>query len=308
MSFLSTKHIYPIGVDMGNDALKMIQLGKNGRGLSVIAGCSKVLPDNIQPGSAEWQRWTIEAIRELTAKSKFRGKEVIAAMPPSEVFIEHMKIPKANHGNFEEAILSKIKRRLGTSETATKHISINEDNYLIIATEREKIDRYLAIYEKTHLQIKSLDVWASALVNSYVRFFGRRKSDINKTVMLLDIETNYTNFVICRHKNLLFARLIPIGAKQLATEEMIKKLVLEVTTCRHEFVLIQGRAQIERLIFLSGSTVEKELCLTVAKQLEIPAQVADCLAAVAATNFQRLGIDRRQAKFSWATAFGLSLL
>ena len=139
--------------------------------------------------------------------------------------------------------------------------------------------------------------------------------------MLLDIEPEMTKVVICRHQNLLFARLISIGAKHLgeglggdedspATDgnEMITRLVLELTGCRRHFASMYRKAQMEHLIFLSGETVNKQICTAIAKQLELPAQMGDCLAAVempAGTNDG--GIDRRGCKINWATAFGLSL-
>jgi hypothetical protein len=83
------------------------------------------------------------------------------------------------------------------------------------------------------------------------------------------------------------------------------------------------RGQIERLIFLSSqTTVDKEIYITIAKQLDIPAQVGDCLAAVEILDPVCLGgnrrhdgdkepagapIDRRNCEVNWATAFGLSL-
>jgi len=80
------------------------------------------------------------------------------------------------------------------------------------------------------------------------------------------------------------------------------------------------KARIERLLFLSGQAVDKEICTTIAKQLEMPAQMADCLAAVKMPNPYRSGrapkrpeerlglpIERRNCRVNWATAFGLSL-
>jgi hypothetical protein len=65
------------------------------------------------------------------------------------------------------------------------------------------------------------------------------------------------------------------------------------------------------------------MCVTIAKQLDIPAQVGDCLAAVKIIEPSLLGgkpkknnddkesagtpIDRRNCEVNWATAFGLSL-
>jgi len=87
MFCLSKKHIYSIGVDIGDDALKVAQLGSNGKGINLIASGSQDRPADVKPGSGNWQRWAIEAIRQLTANGKFRGKAVIATIPASECLL-----------------------------------------------------------------------------------------------------------------------------------------------------------------------------------------------------------------------------
>jgi hypothetical protein len=315
----NTAKWYPIGIDMGDDALTMVQLGNNEKGINLIAGSSKNRPEDIEPGSSNWQRWAIETVCELIANGKFRGKDVIATIPTSEVFIDNIKMPNIEKDKREDTIFSKIKQKLPfePDDAMIKYISAEEDNVLVVATERKKIDRHLAIYERAELQIKSIAVWPTALTNSYVKFFGRRKSDVGAIVMLLDINTNYTNVVICRHKNPLFARSIPIGSKQLATNqeaaslsvisEATGKLVLELAACKRRFSTMHKEARIERLIFFSSQSVDRDICTTIAKQLEMPAQMGDCLAAIETANLYSLGIDRRQCKVNWATAFGLSL-
>ncbi len=81
-------NIYPIGVDMSDDGLKMAQLEENGTGINLIAGGSQGRPVDVKPGSTEWQLWAIKAISELKALEKFRGKDVIATIPQNDVFIE----------------------------------------------------------------------------------------------------------------------------------------------------------------------------------------------------------------------------
>jgi len=137
--------------------------------------------------------------------------------------------------------------------------------------------------------------------------------------MLLCIEPTVANVVICRHKNPLFAHSISIGAEQFGDEQAVTRLVLELTGCRRQFSSIYRDVQIERLIFLAGRGIDKEICTAIARQLEIPAQVGDCLAAVKIAESYRLGIDRRtpaasqagevqrQQQVNWATAFGLCL-
>ena len=125
--------------------------------------------------------------------------------------------------------------------------------------------------------------------------------------MLLDIKPSGTNVVITRHKDLLFARSILIGSDQLDDEAITTKLILELNACRKQFNLMYKRAEIERLVFLSGTAVDTDVCTKIAQKLELPAHMGDCLAAVETKDVHQQGIDRRESKVSWATAFGLSL-
>ena len=322
MLWFLKNHVYSIGVDMGDDTIKMVQLANNGDGISLIAGGSEHRPEEVKPNSSNWQRWAIEAIHKLTTDGKFRGREVVAVMPANSVFIDHIKMPKIKDGSanekkgfwapddkLQDAIFSKIKQKLPfePDDAMIKYIPAEGDNLLVIASERKIIDRHLAIYEKANLAIKSIGVWPIALANSYTRFFGRRKSDIEAVVMLLEIDANCTNVVICRHKNPLFARSIPTGANQLESDEAITRLVMELTACKRHFSSMQRKAQIERLIFLSTQEENRNICATIAKQLEMPAQTGNCLAAVKIEDSYHSPIDRRDCQVNWATAFGLSL-
>jgi len=336
-SFLKSR-AYSIGMDIGDDSLKLAQLANNGKGVCIIAGRTERRPESVKPGSAAWQRWAVDAIRQTMTNHGFRGRNVITAMPANDVFIDHVKVARPPLGGSEKfetcpepsrrippkVILSKIKQKLPfePEDAMIKYLPTEDDNVLVMATERKIIDRHLAIYEKAGLTIKSIGAWPTALATCYTRFFGRRKADLQAIVMLLDIEPNHTNLVICRHKNPLFACSIPIGAKQLVPDQVgderaVTRLVLELTACRRQFASMYRSAQIERLIFLSGPAVDANTCTTIAKQMEIQAQVADCLAAVEIENpycwvpAKRgpSGIDRRNgnANVNWATAFGLSL-
>ena len=324
LSFLKSR-AYSIGVDIGVDGLKLAQLANGGESISLIAGRSERRPESVKPGSAAWQRWAVQALREATANHRFRGKNAIAAIPANDVFIDHVKVgtqfySKSPNGSAElatndeklsQVILSKIKQKLPfePDNAMIKYLPTEDDNVLMMATERKIIDRHLAIYEKAGLTIKSIGAWPVALANCYTRFFGRRDADLKVIVMLLDIELDYTNLVICRHKRPLFACSIPIGLRRLDDERIVTRLVLELTTCRRRFASMHPSAQIARLIFLSGPAVDANTYTTIAKQMEIQAQMGDCLAAVEIENPYRSGIDRRNgnANVNWAIAFGLSL-
>jgi len=325
---------------MSSDTLKAAQLASNGKGIRVAAIGHESRPSDVEAGSSGWQRWAVEVVRRLTGNGGFRGKEIIAALPANEVFVDHVKMPKnkdgtAPEGKARDAAFSRIKSKLpfAPGEVIVKYVPTIDDYVLVAATERHKIDRYLAIYEAASLRIKSIAIWPEALVNSYTRLFGRRKEDLNRVVMLIDMESECTKVVVCRPGKVIFAHSIDIGSKKVnagqdlnlyldmgqsgsdsrsgasnleRTRDM-SRLALEVTACKQRFEATFKKMPIERTIFVSGRAVNRDICAAVAQQLQIPAQVGDCLAAVEPTNIYELGIDRRQPQVSWATAFGLSL-
>jgi hypothetical protein len=108
-----------------------------------------------------------------------------------------------------------------------------------------------------------------------------------------------------------------MGSQQLNDEPAINQIVFELTACKRQFGSMHNNAQIERLIFLSSRVEDRNLCATIAKQMEMPAQIGDCLAAVkiggSFNNTERRtetpgnSIDRRNCQVNWATAFGMSL-
>jgi Tfp pilus assembly PilM family ATPase len=321
---LLKKLSYPIGIDISDDSLKIVQLENKGRSVGLLAGFSESRPEDIQAGGGNWQRWAIDVIRQWTTVGNFQSKEVIAAIPANDVFIELMKKPKVNEKELHNTIYSKIKQKLPfepvQENIMLKYFPTIDDNILVMATQRAVIEGHLAIYEKAGLAIKSMSAWPIAMVNCYTRFFGRRQNDLESVVMLVDIENECTNVVICRHRNLLFARTISIGSGGQNDESEVTRLIMELIGCRRQFTSMYNNFQIERLIFLSSRAEDRDICATIAKKMEMPAQVGDCLAAAETADPYRLSredknykglsgtpIDRRNNQVNWAIAFGLSL-
>ena len=300
-----------IGVDLGNDCLKLAQLADGTEETYLVAGQYVLRPADVVPGTARWQRWAIEVMREATANGHFKGRDVVAALPANEVFIDHLRWPKKFDGRIEDALFAKIKQKLPfepiEQNTLIKYVPAEQDNLIVLATERTVIDHHLAIYERAGLAIHSIGVWPVALAQCYARFFGRRKTDLDAVVLLLDVQPDCTNMVICRHKNPLYACSVPVGAKLLQDEQAVGRLVMELTAGRREFLSLYRNVQIERLIFLSGLAVDADIYRAIAKQLEVQAQMGDCMAAVEIKDPERFGLERRNGTASWALAFGLSL-
>ena len=310
MDFLK-KQSSTIGLDIGDDIVKIAQLHANGSEITITAGGSENRPENIERGSAGWQRWVISAINNVVENSKFNGKTAVACLPARDIYIDYARVSGSHNMSDEklsELIFPKIKGRLPFDENGAviKYVPAADDNVIVLAADRRKIEINLAIYERVPLSVKSIAVWPQVIANCYARFFARRRTDLESIVMLVDIGPERINVVISRHRNLLFARSLDFGLNQLNGEDG-SRLTLELNACRRSFGSMYKSGQIERLVFLSGNAVNKETFAKIAKQLELPAQMADCLAAVKIENPWNCKIERRGCRESWATAFGLSL-
>lgn len=305
------KEVHRIGIDISRDGLRLVQLSNKGSDLCLLAGSAIPCPEDVDPGTASWQRWVIDVIKRSVPKGGFRGKAISAVLPASEIFIDHIKIPKQADQLTDEYIFARIKNKIPfkctREDTMVQLIASDKDHGMVMAAERTLIDRHLAIYEKAGVNIKALGVWPEALHRCYINFFGRRESDLDDVVILVNIEGDCTNIVICRHSNMLFARSFPFGANGLADETAINRLVMEVSSCRRDFATMYKNTPIKRLIFMSGPVVETSVYAAIAQQMEIQAQIGDCLVAVDMPEALVAEMDRRDQHISWATAFGLSL-
>ena len=316
---LSRKTVYPAGIDLSSDYLKVSQLGLKDKGLFLNAAAIEARPEEVKFGSGDWQRWVVDTAKTMLSRGGFNGKGVIASIPSEDVFIDHINVKCApTDSGLEKAVFKTITSKLpfnpsgaminyvvaGNSEDG------KETDVVVMAAEREIVNRQLAIYEKAGLEIKGISVWPLAMTTSYVKFFGKRQSDADTVAILIDIDVNHSKIVIARQADLLFARMIPIGFKHLGSEEASTKLISESEACCRYFESFSRGQQIGRLVFLSGRGVDETICSKVSKlaeRLQIPAQIGDVLAAVEIDSSCDIAVDRRGCQIDWAIAFGLSL-
>jgi len=306
---LSKSQAYSIGIDAGDDNLKLVQLGENGKGISLFAGKSENLPEGVKAGTSQWQRWAIEATAKSIAHGQFQGKVVITAQPPSEVFVNTIKMPKVGKGQLQDIILNHLKSNFNSTpdNTLIQYIKTDNENILGIACDKEKLDRHLAIYEKTRLKVTALSVWPIAVHRAYTHLWARPSGQDDNPVILLDIGKNYTNVVICDNSNVYFAYSSPVGAKKLEIERMVDLLNSEMDMCRVKFKSTFRRFQINKIIFVSGHAIDKDIYTKIAKRAQMSALIGDCLDAVGAARCDQVALKNHTPCTSWITAMGLSL-
>ena len=308
MMRLFANHTYPIGVDMGDDALTLVQMAKDIDSVRLHAANSIRYPADVKPGSASWQKWAIEATAESVAHGRFQGKKVIAAQPAGEVFIDTIKMSEPAEGELQNAILNHLKPKLQITpdNVLIKHVRNDSKNILVMASDRTELYRHLAIYEKARLKVGAISVWPMAVLRAYTHLWARHMGQ-DDPVMLLDIGQRCTNIVICDSANLYFAHSSPVGAKGLEIDRMIDLLNSEMDMCRVKFRSAYRNPQVNHIIFVSGHAVDKDIYAEIAKRAQMSAQIGDCLDAARIPRSDQAGLRSRAPHANWITAMGLSL-
>lgn len=317
---LNGKKVGPIGIDLGSGHLRMAQLGKNGQGLYLQSAALVSKPDNVEYNSPAWQQWAVSTTRDLLRDSDFKGKSIVTALPSDDLFIDPLRLPMSSLSRIDTVLPQKLQKRLPfpVENALFQHVVIDPGenssseavDVLTISVNREAINRHLAIFEKAALDVSSISIWPTAMINSFKHFFCRRNNEEDTVAILINVGTNHTHVVITRGPNLLFARAVSIGYSHLEQGQMVQRLFSEIDACVRYFEDSSVKCQIGRIVFLAGTGASRNICdrlAGLAQTMQIPAQIGDVISAVEINNGPKCIIDRRNSKVDWATAFGLSL-
>ena len=89
----------------------------------------------------------------------------------------------------------------------------------------------------------------------------------------------------------------------------VQSLTEELTKCLRYYESVFRNQTIERAIFVGGQAFDKRLCQSIAKHINLPAQIGDPLLRIKRIGGagMEIGLDRREPQPHWAVAVGLSL-
>ena len=303
-----TNNTCPIGVDMGNDALTLVQMAKDTDGLRLFAADRIEYPSEMRPGSTAWQRWAVGALGRSVTRGRFQGRRVIAAQPACDVFVDTMKMPESVDGELHSAIINRLRPKLqiDPDDALIRHFRNDSENIFVMVSDKTKLYQHLAVYEKAQLKVEAISIGPIAVLGVYRSLWAGKMAQ-DDPVMLLDIGQKGTKVTICDSANIYFAHASSVGATALKTERMVDLLNSEMDMCRVKFKSTFRRPKVNRIIFVSGPSVDKDIYAAIAKRAQMSAHIGDCLDAVGATRSDKADPKSLAPNANWITAMGLSL-
>lgn len=223
------------------------------------------------------------------------------------------------------------------------HDGETKQEVIAVAASQATLEAYVAAARKAHLDVICVNVEPCAIVECFGRLF-RRASDTARTILYLDLGMASTQVVLSQGHRMIFARNLRIGGqrmnelvaegmgitpseasqirRQIAAGQMeqaeavyphlegaLESITGELTQCLRYFESVFRGQSIERAIFLGGQAYDKRLCQSIAKRLNVPAQIGDPLVRIKQVDDAgvEIGLDHRTPQPNWAVAVGLSL-
>lgn len=215
----------------------------------------------------------------------------------------------------------------------------------VVAASRSELDACIDMAHHAGLEVVGIDIDACAVVECFARLLSQNAGKSHAT-LIIDIGWTGTQVALAHGQKLAFARNLPVGGRNLdlAVAEILKIPIVQACRIRRKMIedqnnseaendlfqlldtkiveiaeeiikclryhesVFTGRA-IERVIFVGGQAHNSRLCESIAKRLNLPAQVGDPMAGIKWPQHENLDrqLDRKKPNPSWAVAVGLSL-
>ena len=162
-----------IGLDIGSEAVKMVQFGRSRAGLTLIEAAQRPLPPGLAGGERNQDKEILEALSQMIDKGAFKGREVVSTVSRSEVDIRPLLITASSAEDVEKAVRWEAEAFLPypISEAVVDYIPIDEPRekddkgarVLLVAVHRELIVKHLDLLKRAGLKCSVVDAAPVAL-------------------------------------------------------------------------------------------------------------------------------------------------
>ena len=232
----------PIGVDIGTQSVKLIQL--NAEQTQLREASRWDLPAG-SAASDEHMDNVAEALRQAREGRDFRGREAVFCLNSADLFVQNIRVPQAVGDEFRQIVHSAAASRIPFDKTDTEIRYIEADNVrqgdsvrkevILMACQHGTVDRILEIAGAAGLVPVAIDVEPAALLRCYQKQF-RRDDDQNNRMMFINMGASTTTVVIARDSDAMFVKYIDVGGRNLdeaVAQNLGMKLTEAATLRRH---------------------------------------------------------------------------
>ena len=272
------KKTNPIGIDFGRSSIKMIQ--KKGSD-SVYTTDKMDVPAEVAANPQAYSEWASKAIKEMIARSGFKGRIVRSSLPVNQVTGCHLRIDKMEQSQMDKVVKAEAAALLPfpldnammkytiAGETFDSSDSSYKLEIIVHAVSAKNIYYHLKCLESCKLEAESVSVPASILPNAYKS--GKNHSAAR--TLYIDLGSKSAQAVISGDDGILFCREIqsPYSSNNKGFDQNL--MLDEIRACIRYHDMIWDQNPVKEMIFSGGYCSNEHLVDDLAKRIGIEGHV-----------------------------------
>ncbi len=228
--------VFPIGLDISDLSLKLVQLKKAGHKIQIQAIGRKKLPAGlIQNGQILNQEAVAKALNELLAKPDYgnvSSDSAVVCLPDEKTFIKLINIEKTPN-NLPDIISSEIEKNVPI-EIKNMYFDwqlIAEDaqtsQVLIGAAPKNIVNQYIDLISRTKLNVLAMEIETTAICRALLKEeFPRYNQEVRKNYFVIDIGAKRTSLTVYAQNTIVFSISLPISGAEI-TDIIAKNLEID---------------------------------------------------------------------------------
>lgn len=226
--FIFGDHPCPIGLDVSELSIKLVQLKKRGDKLAIQAIGRTSLPNGVLVDGKIKDKETLSRyLKKLISHpnyGKVVGNEVVACLSETDTFLKMVEIDK-NTPDQNETIKAELAKHipLPTEDIYYDYQAIRESNrsriLLLGASPRDIVDEYVNFFHDNKfsvvaLETEPLSVCRALLPEEHAKYDGENKNNY----AIIDIGATSASMTVYAKNTILFAVSMPISGENLTTK------------------------------------------------------------------------------------------
>ena len=268
-------------VEIGNDWLKIAECIPSSSG-------GEITKLSLQKLSQVKDNMSV-AISKIFKELSLNRQSVILCIPRHLLTIRVLDLPSTDPKEINDMVNLQVGKQTPYSKeeiiAAHKIMYSNKEGYTKVTlaiAHRSIVDVRIETLKSAGITVGKVSVSSEGVYNWFTSSYmpnavSEIKANDSGTIALLDVDSNYSDFIAIRNGKLVFTKNIFLGANHLtdASETWRAKLVEELSRCVKRYYLEEKNTKITKL-YLSGAAGNiEDIDIILANGLDVAAEKAD---------------------------------
>lgn len=213
----------PIGLDVGDHAVRLMQLSLRGGALRATAAAVEALPSELKIGAANYQEALAGAIRSALERGDFSGHQVVGMLPASSMQCKNLRLPMMPSDELDSAVQWEAadRFRMGEGQGSVQYLHAGQvsqgdevrQELILLAAKREFVERFVETLTGCGLRPSAIDAIPTALsrLSSLPMQDTENKATASDARVMIDLGQSSTKVLIAVEGQVRFYKPIDLG-------------------------------------------------------------------------------------------------